>query len=197
MPVLGGGRVMTSKPATVNIRPGVSILSVLRHPNYKPWFALAEFVDNSIQSFEIERDEISAAKGTPASLKVTIEIDAAPPSRIIVRDNAAGIRLQSFPRAFLACRYSHRPKRVVRVWHGNEERRLLASSAMVRNDESNRRYFCAHRPVRRGPHCQRPNRRTGDFWSGRPPGSCISLRSCSKMSTICRLKRRSAKSRNT
>jgi hypothetical protein len=31
----------------VNIRPGVSVLSVLRHLNYSPWFALAELVDNS------------------------------------------------------------------------------------------------------------------------------------------------------
>ena len=35
----------------VNIRPGVSVLSVLRHLNYSPWFALAEFVDNSLQSY--------------------------------------------------------------------------------------------------------------------------------------------------
>ena len=35
----------------VNIRPGVKVLSVLQHLNYRPWFALAEFVDNSIQSF--------------------------------------------------------------------------------------------------------------------------------------------------
>ena len=27
----------------VSIRPGVSVLAVLRHLNYKPWFALAEF----------------------------------------------------------------------------------------------------------------------------------------------------------
>ncbi len=33
---------------TVNIQPGVSMLSVLRHLNYKPWFAIAEFVDNSL-----------------------------------------------------------------------------------------------------------------------------------------------------
>ena len=30
---------------TVSIRPGVSVLSVLRHLNYRAWFALAEFVD--------------------------------------------------------------------------------------------------------------------------------------------------------
>lgn len=36
---------------SINIRPGVGILSVLSHLNYKPWFAVAEFVDNAIQSF--------------------------------------------------------------------------------------------------------------------------------------------------
>ena len=35
----------------VNIRPGVSVLSVLRYLNYEPWFALAEFVDNAVQSY--------------------------------------------------------------------------------------------------------------------------------------------------
>ena len=39
------------KSNTVNISPDVSILSVLRHLNYKPWYAMAEFVDNSIDSF--------------------------------------------------------------------------------------------------------------------------------------------------
>jgi hypothetical protein len=35
---------------SVNIRPGVNVLSVLPHLNYKAWYALAEFVDNAIQS---------------------------------------------------------------------------------------------------------------------------------------------------
>ncbi len=34
----------------VSIVPGVSILGVLGHLNYEPWFALAEYVDNAIQS---------------------------------------------------------------------------------------------------------------------------------------------------
>src|SRR5690348_3905126 len=29
----------------ISIRPGVSILAVLRHLNYRPWYAMAEFVD--------------------------------------------------------------------------------------------------------------------------------------------------------
>ena len=43
---------MASKEiASISIRPGVSILSGLRHLNYRPWYAVAEFVDNSLQSY--------------------------------------------------------------------------------------------------------------------------------------------------
>ena len=81
----------------INIRPEVSILSVLRHLNYKPWFALAEFVDNSLQSFLANR---AALGGTSAHLKVEIELDPEQPGRITVRDNAAGIAEADFARAF-------------------------------------------------------------------------------------------------
>lgn len=82
----------------VSIRPGVSVLSVLRHLNYKPWFALAEFVDNSVQSFIQNRallDQLGTNKVT-----VKIEIDSYHPGRISIKDNAWGIALEEFPRAF-------------------------------------------------------------------------------------------------
>lgn len=85
---------------TVNIRPGVSVLSVLRHLNYKAWFALAEFVDNSVQSFLSNADALKALHGDEFRLKVQISIDPTSPARISIRDNAAGIRLADFPRAF-------------------------------------------------------------------------------------------------
>src|SRR5512141_2624707 len=47
----------------VNIRPGVSVLSILRHLNYKPWFALAEFVDNSLQSSFDSKEDLSKIVG--------------------------------------------------------------------------------------------------------------------------------------
>lgn len=43
---------------SINIRPGVAILSVLQHLNYKPWFAMAEFVDNSLQSYLDYKDQL-------------------------------------------------------------------------------------------------------------------------------------------
>jgi hypothetical protein len=88
------------KPESVNIRPGVSILSVLRHLNYKPWFAMAEFVDNSLQSFLSHADTLKRIEGDAFKLKVNIERDPADETRISIRDNAAGIHESEYPRAF-------------------------------------------------------------------------------------------------
>lgn len=85
---------------TVDIRPGVKILSVLSHLNYKPWFAVAEFVDNAVQSFIDYRDEIEMIEGKGHKLKVEIEWDATDGGRLIIRDNAAGIHQANYSRAF-------------------------------------------------------------------------------------------------
>lgn len=94
-------RAASSESITaVPIRPGVSVLSILRHLNYKPWFALAEFVDNAVQSYLANKERLEALHGLEFRLKVEITIEPAAPSRIVIRDNAAGIALRDFPRAF-------------------------------------------------------------------------------------------------
>lgn len=85
---------------SVNIRPGVGFLSLLPHLNYKPWFALAEFVDNSLQSYLSYRNELEKIEGEGCKLKVYVELDATDDGRIIIRDNAAGIHEQDYSRAF-------------------------------------------------------------------------------------------------
>ena len=85
---------------SINIRPGVSILSVLRHLNYKPWFALAEFIDNSLQSFLDYNDELKHVEGADLKLIVNIEMDLTDKGRITIRDNAAGIHEADYARAF-------------------------------------------------------------------------------------------------
>jgi hypothetical protein len=90
----------TSPPRRVSIRPGVGMLSVLRHMNYKPWFAMAEFVDNAVQSYLQNRERLEALHGTAFRLKVEIEIDRSDETRIIIRDNAAGIATVDYARAF-------------------------------------------------------------------------------------------------
>lgn len=84
----------------IQIRPGVRVLSVLSHLNYKPWFAIAEFVDNSIQSFLDYGDEIRLCDGNKAKLQVEIEVDPGEDGRLIIRDNAAGIHKKDYHRAF-------------------------------------------------------------------------------------------------
>lgn len=85
---------------SVNIQPGVSVLSVLRHLNYRPWFALGEFVDNALQSFLAHRDKLKALHGEDVRLAVSIDIDSTKPGRIAIRDNAAGIDERNYKRAF-------------------------------------------------------------------------------------------------
>jgi hypothetical protein len=83
----------------VNIRPRVTVLSVLAHLEYKPWFALAEFVDNAIESFRVGKERIRQIDGPDATLRVAIEVDSATRT-MRIKDNAAGISLEDFPRAF-------------------------------------------------------------------------------------------------
>ncbi len=81
----------------VNIRPGVSVLSVLRHLNYTYWHALAEFVDNALQSYLSNLEGLSGVEGhKPLHVKITLENDGS----IIIRDTAAGIARSDFDRAF-------------------------------------------------------------------------------------------------
>ena len=85
----------------VNIRPGVSILSVLKHLNYKPWYALAEFVDNAIDSYLKNEKRLKDTEGEDFKLKIEVSRNQTNRSIIIV-DNAAGIHQQDFERAFRA-----------------------------------------------------------------------------------------------
>lgn len=85
---------------SINIRPGVSILSVLKHLNYKPWFALAEFVDNAVQSYLEHKSELEKLEGSGYKLRVSIEIDPSENGKITIRDNAAGIFEKEYARAF-------------------------------------------------------------------------------------------------
>lgn len=90
----------TGSLGSINIRPGVSILSVLKHLNYKPWFALAEFVDNAIQSYLEHEDELKQLEGPDFKLIVNIDVDPSENGKITIRDNAAGIYQKDYARAF-------------------------------------------------------------------------------------------------
>lgn len=76
------------------------MLAVLRHLNYRPWFALGEFVDNAVESFIRHRSALEKVEGKDVRLRVAIDIDTASPARITIRDNAAGIFEKEYSRAF-------------------------------------------------------------------------------------------------
>lgn len=82
----------------VDIRPETTIYSIFRHINYKKWNAIAEFVDNSIQSF-LERRELLDPERV---LRIDIDTwrDESGVSYLRVNDNSFGIAECDFDRAF-------------------------------------------------------------------------------------------------
>lgn len=90
-----------SQQNKVSIRPQVTMLSVLKFLEYETWFALAEFVDNSIASYLANERQLRTIQGKDFKLQVSIEINE-PENKITIRDNAAGINEIDYPRAFRA-----------------------------------------------------------------------------------------------
>lgn len=85
----------------VNIRPNVTMLSVLKFLEYETWFALAEFVDNAIASYQKHEKKLKEINGFDFKLEVKIEIDDLE-NKITIRDNAGGIESEEYSRAFRA-----------------------------------------------------------------------------------------------
>ena len=94
--------VANDKPGAIGIRPEVTVLSVLRHLNYKAWFALSEFIDNALQSAIANSDRLRALHGAAFQLCVDVQMESTAPGLIVITDNAAGICEADFPRAFRA-----------------------------------------------------------------------------------------------
>ncbi|WP_264028982.1 ATP-binding protein [Cellulosimicrobium sp. SH8] len=83
----------------VEVRPGVGMLALFPSMNYKAWYAIGEFVDNSLQSWRANQGRLAEVGGGTARLNIDIEIDRSG-GRITVTDNAAGIYTEDIDRAF-------------------------------------------------------------------------------------------------
>ena len=80
----------------INVEPGVGIFRVIRNLSYRPQYALAEYIDNSISSYE--NNKVELRKRTPGyKLRVVLQLGA---NEIRVKDNAAGIAKKDYARAF-------------------------------------------------------------------------------------------------
>ena len=55
----------------IDIRPATSVYGTYRRLSYKPWFAIAEFIDNSTQSYYDHRKEL---KNDPNFKRLVINI---------------------------------------------------------------------------------------------------------------------------
>jgi len=87
----------------VDITLGSGLLSIFPHITLTPWYALGEFVDNSIGSYLFNKDRLKELHGP--KFKLRIDIDFVPgvamgDSQIIISDNAAGIDKANASRAF-------------------------------------------------------------------------------------------------
>jgi hypothetical protein len=85
---------------TIPLQLGLNIIRSYKRLSYTPWHAIAEFVDNSTQSYfdhQDELDPILAASGQ--TLEISIVYDRHDPRSLSISDNAMGMSLDDLHRA--------------------------------------------------------------------------------------------------
>ena len=78
------------------ITPDIGVLNAFKNFNYKSWYALAEYIDNSLQSF-ISKKNLSSLKRDKCIVNIKFE-----DRKIMIKDNAFGISENEHSRAFTA-----------------------------------------------------------------------------------------------
>ena len=84
---------------TISLRPDIASLNSYKTQGYKEWWALAEFVDNSISSYTTNKEALRKMEGEEFVLDIELILDEKD-GFIEIRDNAAGIRKEEVARAF-------------------------------------------------------------------------------------------------
>lgn len=87
---------------SINIRPTTSVYATYKNIRYDPWTAIAEFVDNSTQSYYDNTKKLEATKYWDG-LTVDIEYkrDKVNGDHLIISDNAYGMDFRDFQRAII------------------------------------------------------------------------------------------------
>ena len=83
-----------SKVRKTNVTPGIGIIRYLQHIEYKAWYAIAEYIDNSIESYHRNINDL------PGGLEVHIEISDSGKT-LTIFDNSAGISDADIERAII------------------------------------------------------------------------------------------------
>lgn len=80
----------------VDIRPESDILRTYRRLSYQPWYAVAEFVDNSTWNYDQHRQRLAGTGMTSLEVDIFYDRDR---GKLSVTDNAHGMSLEEFKRA--------------------------------------------------------------------------------------------------
>jgi hypothetical protein len=84
----------------VKLQFGLDVILSYRRLPYTAWYALAEFVDNSTQSYEDHKADLDAAYGEEGDiLEVAIVYDKNEPGLLRIADNAMGMSLDELRKA--------------------------------------------------------------------------------------------------
>ena len=80
----------------LNIQPQAGVIGVFSRLNYKPWYAIAEFVDNSTQSFYSHKKELAEHGINDVTISINYDDDN---DILTIVDTAFGMEFNDFARA--------------------------------------------------------------------------------------------------
>jgi hypothetical protein len=83
---------------SVDVRPDATALRIFKNMSFSEWFALGEFIDNSLTSALPNLSALRAVNGSDYSLDVEIDFDSVK-RQITISDNAAGISKENIASA--------------------------------------------------------------------------------------------------
>lgn len=90
---------MTKK---LNIRPSTGVYATYKNISYDPWTAIAEFVDNSTQSYYDNESKLKSTKYWKGlNVEVRYEYDENRELTLVISDNAYGMDYRDFQRAIV------------------------------------------------------------------------------------------------
>ena len=87
-----------SEPLSIDIRPDSGVYSTFRRISYRPWSAIAEFIDNSTQNYFEHKHDIGRTTGIPSALEIEI-IHEPKTKTLVIIDNANGMNWGELERA--------------------------------------------------------------------------------------------------
>ena len=86
----------------LNIRPDTGVYGTYKRVSYEPWTALAEFVDNSTQSYYDHKEALEETKyWNGLEIQINYYEDSVNGDRIVIIDNAYGMNYSDFKRAII------------------------------------------------------------------------------------------------